>query len=277
MRILIVEDDDQLRASFTRTLQLDEHEVVAYASAEDAVPAIQAREDALDLVLCDLQLPGANGLSLLNRLSQAKSAVPFVLMTAHGELNVAIEALRLGATDFLTKPVGKKGLRDVIAKITSAQGVFPNGQPQFIEDAFSLTVPADRAAVLVALDRVYRHFGPTLGHLRQPSRLFQSALYHAAINALEHGSPHSHCTITIGATLNGDSFVMSVKDSGPGFDYPYYVKRASESDTLPIGGGKGIRLMLGAVSSVEWNVQPGGTTVVMRQDLGTEEVARSLS
>lgn len=266
MRILIVEDDEGMRESLTLSLQRDNHEIAGVASAEAALPAIQAREDAIDLVLSDLQLPGADGLTLLARLNQARSAVPFVLMTAHGDLDSAIKALRLGAIDFMPKPFGKKDLRDVLAKVTSAQERLPDGRPQFLEDTLTLRVPPARPAVLAAVDRVYRHFAPALSHLRQPARLLQSALHHAATNALEHGSPTGSTSILITAKLDHQAFEMTVQDQGQGFDHAHYTKQ--KFTTIPIGAGKGIPIITSAVTEATWTTGTG-TKVVMRQVLDT--------
>lgn len=261
MRILVIEDEEMVRDTIVQSLIKSGHEVIGIGSAEEALPVIKAREDAIDLVICDLQLPGSDGLSLLQYLKNGASAVPFALITAHGALDSAIKALRMGAIDFIPKPFGKTELLSVISKVKASQARSESGASHYLVDALSLSVPADAEKVTAAIERIYRHFAGPLSNLRQPVRLLQSALHHAAFNALRHGSPSPQSIIRLSATLDTECFTMTVKDSGRGFKHENYTDR----DKAPTGP-RGINIIMSAVSEASWHYD-NGTLVIMRQAL----------
>ncbi|MFH1465267.1 MAG: sigma-54 dependent transcriptional regulator [Pseudomonadota bacterium] len=102
-RTLIIEDDDALRALLERSLRRAGWEVTALASAEEALPRLM--DLAPEVVLTDLNLLGQDGLSVCRRVADALPGVPVVVMTAFGSMDTAVEALRAGAWDFLSKPL----------------------------------------------------------------------------------------------------------------------------------------------------------------------------
>ncbi|MFN3493287.1 MAG: sigma-54-dependent transcriptional regulator [Hydrogenophaga sp.] len=113
-RILVVEDDDPFRTSLTRLLQLAGYDVSAFSSAEQAVESLELAQP--DLVLTDLELPRANGLSVLKEAKQRDAELPVVLMTGHGDIPTAIQAIKDGADDFMEKPFGREKLLAVVSR-----------------------------------------------------------------------------------------------------------------------------------------------------------------
>lgn len=102
-RILIVDDEPNIRTTFSRALDLEGFQV---ETAADAASAVQAVADTNpDLVLLDLRLPDHDGLWVLGELAKTNEPPPVVMMSGHGTLDSAIKATRLGALDFLEKPV----------------------------------------------------------------------------------------------------------------------------------------------------------------------------
>ncbi len=102
-KILIVEDDLSLRNLLTNEVDDAGFLSKAVASVEEAIPAAQSWEP--DLVISDLRLPGQDGFSLLQRRSEIPSAPAFLIITAYGSVPQAVEALKAGADNFLTKPL----------------------------------------------------------------------------------------------------------------------------------------------------------------------------
>ncbi|MEE9606994.1 MAG: sigma-54 dependent transcriptional regulator [Myxococcota bacterium] len=101
-RILIVDDDDALRESLQLVLASESYEVVC---ASDGAEALRHAEAAtVDVVLCDLRMPGMDGLELLPELTARAPGVPIILMSAYGTADLAIEAMKRGAYDYLAKP-----------------------------------------------------------------------------------------------------------------------------------------------------------------------------
>jgi DNA-binding NtrC family response regulator len=101
-RILIVDDDDSLRESLELVLSAEGYEVTSAASAEEAVRQIDA--SAVDVVLCDLRMPGMDGMELLPQIGRRLPGATVIMMSAYGTADLAIEAMKRGAYDYLAKP-----------------------------------------------------------------------------------------------------------------------------------------------------------------------------
>ena len=113
-RILVVDDEVNARTALLELLRDEGYEV---DSAADAFKALGKMADfAPDLVLTDVKMPGMDGLQLLARLREDDSDLPVIMMTAFGEVETAVRAMRAGARDYLAKPVNVGELSVVVAR-----------------------------------------------------------------------------------------------------------------------------------------------------------------
>jgi two-component system response regulator HydG len=101
-RILIIDDDDAVRMSTERMLRSAGYTVQAVSSGEHGLAT--ARSGAFDVILSDLQMPGLSGLDVLRKLREARVDSTFIIMTGFGTVDTAVEAMKLGAVDFVQKP-----------------------------------------------------------------------------------------------------------------------------------------------------------------------------
>jgi len=101
-RILIVDDDEALRESLELVLASEGYEVASADCGETALERIE--EHPVDVVLCDLRMPGIDGFELMPQIRRQLPGVPIVLMSAYGTEDLAVEAMRRGAYDYLAKP-----------------------------------------------------------------------------------------------------------------------------------------------------------------------------
>jgi DNA-binding response OmpR family regulator len=113
-KILIVDDEANIRASLEEMLTRDGHETVAVESGEAALDLIQTHK--FDLALIDLKLTGIGGIEVLTALRQQSPGTISIVLTAYASLKTAIEALRQGAHDYLFKPCKPEELRESIRK-----------------------------------------------------------------------------------------------------------------------------------------------------------------
>ena len=113
-QILLVEDDTDLREAISVTLRLGGLEHQAFECAEDALPAIDP--EAEQMLVTDFRLPGMNGLQLLAQARERHPQLPVVVMTAYADTQLAVQALKGGARDFLIKPFMPQQLLEVIAR-----------------------------------------------------------------------------------------------------------------------------------------------------------------
>jgi len=111
--VLIVEDDDAFRERLARAFEGRGFEVQTAASVADAEASL-ARETP-EYVILDLRMPGGSGLDLIPRLKEADPATRIVVLTGYGSIATAVEAIRLGAVNYLTKPADAD---DILAALT---------------------------------------------------------------------------------------------------------------------------------------------------------------
>jgi DNA-binding NtrC family response regulator len=118
--VLVVDDEVNLRKVLSALLRRDGYDVLTASDGEEAL-GLLAR-NSVDLVLTDLRMPHVGGMALLRRVLERHAGTPVVILTAHGSVNDAVEAMKLGAFDFLSKPIDQKELRVVVEKaVTTAQ------------------------------------------------------------------------------------------------------------------------------------------------------------
>lgn len=116
-RILLVEDEDKLRRVIQMQLESAGFEVDGAPAAEQALPLATVA----DLVITDLRLPGMNGVEFIQQLQARGIAAAVVVITAHGSVETAVEAMKLGAADFLQKPFSLDHLTAVVQKVMAVQ------------------------------------------------------------------------------------------------------------------------------------------------------------
>lgn len=114
-KILLVEDADSLREVLVSVLQNDGYAVDAFSTAEEALPAL--RRSTYACILADFKLPGMNGIELLKATREISRNVPYLIMTAFGSIEIAVEAMKHGANDFICKPFEPDMIRSVIKQV----------------------------------------------------------------------------------------------------------------------------------------------------------------
>jgi two-component system response regulator FlrC len=114
INVLLVEDDPSLREALGETLELAGHDYHAVGSAEEALLA--AAQRSFSLVISDVNMPGMDGHQLLGQLRSRYPQLPVLLMTAHGSVDRAVDAMRQGAADYLVKPFEPKALLALVAR-----------------------------------------------------------------------------------------------------------------------------------------------------------------
>ena len=118
-RILVVDDEQSMQEFMEILLVREGHEVVCCGSAQQALLALE--NDAFDLAISDIRMPGMSGLELLERVRELSPETLVVLITAHGSTTSAVEAIKRGAYDYLTKPFSVDEIRVVIEKALEKQ------------------------------------------------------------------------------------------------------------------------------------------------------------
>jgi DNA-binding NtrC family response regulator len=129
-RILIVDDEPNVRLMLRTALQSVGHAVTEAGDGSAALQLLRGQAPACDLVVLDLLMPRMDGMELLRRLRAENITVPVVILTAHGSIPEAVEAMKLGAIDFLTKPITPETLRRVAAEVIERQALAADNAPR---------------------------------------------------------------------------------------------------------------------------------------------------
>ena len=145
LKILIVEDDAGLREALIDTLSLANYQVLSAASAEEAL--LLLKKQSVQLVISDVQMGSVSGLTLLKTLREQYPQLPVLMMTAYATVQDAVEAIRLGAIDYLSKPFSPEVLVSTVARYVVAEPT----------DSFTPIAVAEQSKALLQLAERVAH------------------------------------------------------------------------------------------------------------------------
>ena len=113
-QVLLIDDDPHLRQALSQTLDLAGLKVASLGDAREVAARLPA--DWPGVVVSDIRMPGIDGLELLQQLRSCDSDLPVILITGHGDIQLAVQAMRAGAYDFLEKPFPSEALLDSVRR-----------------------------------------------------------------------------------------------------------------------------------------------------------------
>ncbi len=119
MKIAIVDDEKDMRQSISQWLALSGFDTETYASAEDALKGVG--NDYPGIVVSDVKMPGMDGMQFLKKLRGVDNGLPVIMITGHGDVPMAVEAMRVGAFDFLEKPFNPDRMTELAKRATQAR------------------------------------------------------------------------------------------------------------------------------------------------------------
>jgi two-component system response regulator HydG len=160
-RILIVDDEVELRRAAEKILAREGYRVATCPTAADGLA--QFEQAGADLLITDLMLPDHDGITVLRRAKELRPDIEAIVITAHGSVETAVEAMRLGAYDFILKPLDRAVLLKTVARALEKQGLAAENrllreqlQQQHGEEALVGNSPA-----IVAVKKLVRQVAPT--------------------------------------------------------------------------------------------------------------------
>ena len=119
MKIAIVDDEKDMRQSISQWLALSGYDTQSFASAKDALAVIDSSFPGI--VISDIKMPEMDGIQFLRKLMGQDSTLPVIMITGHGDVPIAVEAMRVGAFDFLEKPFDPDRMSELAKKASNAR------------------------------------------------------------------------------------------------------------------------------------------------------------
>ncbi|MDK2918641.1 MAG: hypothetical protein PWQ37_1374 [Candidatus Petromonas sp.] len=118
-KILIVDDEKNIRMTLRHCLKEQNYDIDIAINGDEALNKIQNQK--FDLVLLDIKMPGLTGMQVLEKLRNRGNDVNIIMMTAYGTIEKAVEAMKLGAIDFISKPFTPDEIRNIVKDVLSRQ------------------------------------------------------------------------------------------------------------------------------------------------------------
>lgn len=116
-KILVIDDEKNIRLTLRRSLEAPDFIIDDALSGEEALSKIESNK--YDLLLLDLKLPGINGIEILKAVHSKYPELKVIIISAHGSIQTAVEAMKVGALDFLEKPFTPADIRQLVKKALS--------------------------------------------------------------------------------------------------------------------------------------------------------------
>ena len=159
--ILLVDDDDALRRAAGKVLTLEGYAVKGVASGREALNTMKA--EGFRLVICDLRLPDADGLDLLREMRRLQPEAEVVMLTGHASVEKAVQAMKMGAYDFIQKPLDSSVLLKTAAKALEKQRLARDNRRlrQQLEKQAGIEALLGESPALQSVKRLIRQIAPT--------------------------------------------------------------------------------------------------------------------
>ena len=294
-RILVVDDEPSIRTVLKAHLSRDGHDVSVAADGNEAVHLLSTAP--VDLVISDLKMPGMDGLELLAHCVREQPGLPVILITAHGTVDTAVEALKLGAQDFITKPfdleelrqavqkglgvekakrrdyiepAGKEGRFDIIGRSAAMQKVF--GLVERIADSPTTVLITGESGT--GKEMVARALHQQSGRRAQPfitvnCGAIPAALFESELFGHEKGAFTGAASAKPGKFELADGGTLFLDEIGElGRDMQVKLLRALQERVIDrVGGSKPIKVDVRVISATNVDLQAKVATSDFREDL----------
>jgi two-component system, response regulator RegA len=140
-KILLVDDETVFTTNMTKLLNSRGYDATAVNSGQKAIEALA--DDVFDVIVLDLKMPGMDGIATLQEIQKLDIFTETLILTGHGSIDTALEALKLGAYDYLTKPCE---IDELVVKIEGAWGQKDDAEKKDIQEKIHKVVESPRSA-----------------------------------------------------------------------------------------------------------------------------------
>jgi CheY-like chemotaxis protein len=292
--ILVVDDEQIIRSVIQRKLEATTSYRVL--TCDDGLPALDiVRREHVDLVISDLLMYSLNGIDLLREIKKHDARIPVIIITGYGTLDDAIEAIKLGAEDFIKKPFD---IADIILTIDKTFSKLEEQADQraiihHIEhEEIKLDIPTDFDFLNRVINYIFSHLRARWIVTAEALHDVKICLYEALYNALEHGSleisgeektrlleqgqqtyrdflakrladpVYNRRAIHVRLLINDQEMKVGIRDEGLGFEFGDQLGGVPNEEAFK-SCGRGLLLITSLMDGVEFN--EGGREIVMHK------------
>ena len=288
MNFLIAEDTIEVSETLQEFLLKSGHSVFCVNDGEEALKIYNKEE--IDGIFCALTLPKLGGLELLNEVKSSNNFCPFVMICPHEDYENALDALKLGACDFLIKTINNQDLERTLDRIISLSEGFNSGdyaKSYLLQETRSLEIGNDFEGVNKIVAFISQDL-PNYGILNKEQLFRMNILLKEAIeNAIFHGNlamdsyirrdnpklfyktvlqkrdiePYNDRKVSINYEISSNSAKYVVRDEGKGFAHADLLDLVDPDNLLQIKG-RGLVMIVNFMDEVFWNERGNEITMV---------------
>ncbi|MBN2401138.1 MAG: response regulator [Spirochaetes bacterium] len=290
--VAVVDDEEEIRSVLEKKLSKLGLNVTTFGEAEELLNIINKDERSIDLVISDIKLPGIDGIELLRHLDKLQNPMPVLLITGHGSIEHAIQALRYGAYDFIRKPFDLNELASSVNRILRGkreEKLTDNLGQYILYEKRLFEIPSDSTACNVITYILTKDLTAAGFCGRTAMGNISLALKEAIDNAIIHGNleisseiienqgikefydevnkrktlkKYSGKKVTVYYELVHDYVEYIIEDDGRGFDYDL-LPDPRDPENFFKNSGRGLLIIRTLMDEVDWNAK--GNTIRLRK------------
>jgi len=263
-KILVIDDDESILRLLSKFLTSEGHTVVTENNGSNAIDKF--KENHFDLVITDMYMPELDGLDIIRNIKDINCNIPIIVLTAAGSITNVVQSLKLGAFNYMTKPVNIGEVREIIQKAFLANAAIRQ-QKNFCT-YLSTSISTFRTnSDITRLDEISYFINHMLGFFGYSSTWqIQLAFTEAFTNAVCHGNmsaPDKFVNVEI--KFLKDEIIITIEDEGEGFKVPD-LKNYRLSDDIYAGSGRGIFLINSYMDSISFNEKGNRITMSKKRE-----------
>ena len=290
MDILVIDDNAQVRKMLSSYLIKNGHNVEMANDGKQGWELIENSKGNYDLIFTDIKMPVMNGLELLERIKEKDLDIPVIIMTGYAVIELTLQAFKLGAYDFLTKPFEFKPLLATLEKIESLKADKKEQLKlaEYYDATIYFAIPSQTKHLKSLIPTLQTHFKPLCDLYKKDSHAIASSLFEVVRNAIVYGNlevdpvlkeqsidrfndaiknrendpKYSNKRVLVKAQINSSELRFDVEDQGKGFDTSRIPQFDEKMKTLPTE--RGMFIVNSNMDEVIWNETGNRITMVKK-------------
>ena len=257
-KVLVVDDDDLICQLLRDLLTRQNLSVVEALNGYDALKVLsdsESSEDAVDVVLTDVNMPGMNGIVLMEEIKKIRPQLPVIVMTGWGSEDIAVKSLQGGAFNFCRKPFNVNEIVKIVKKGLEIKKSYDKNREilPFLVAGLSFDIPSDVNYIRSVIQHIYQ-VSNQLGFPEEKfSMRVKLAIDEALGNAIRHGNKSDrNKKVKINAKISPQKLQVKFTDEGTGFDVSS-LPDPKDPENLNKEGGRGVLLMGYYMDEISYN------------------------